>query len=62
VPRGRTARHRIDATGLFVMPGIIDAHSRIAVDAPSKSSLSVTSMVGVGVLKGSTSIVGWPAA
>lgn len=45
VPRGAT---EIDATGLFVMPGIIDAHSHIAVDgAVNESSLSVTSMVGV---------------
>ena len=44
VPRGAT---EIDATGLFVMPGIIDAHSHIAVDgAVNESSLSVTSMVG----------------
>jgi len=45
VPRGAT---EIDATGLFVMPGIIDAHSHIAIDgAVNESSLSVTSMVGV---------------
>jgi imidazolonepropionase-like amidohydrolase len=45
VPRGAT---EIDATGLFVMPGIIDAHSHIAIDGPvNESSLSVTSMVGV---------------
>ena len=29
VPRGAT---EIDATGLYVMPGIVDAHSHIAVD------------------------------
>ncbi len=45
VPRGAT---EIDATGLFVMPGIIDAHSHIAVDGSvNELSLSVTSMVGV---------------
>ena len=44
VPRGAT---EIDAAGLFVMPGIIDAHSHIAIDgAVNESSLSVTSMVG----------------
>ena len=45
VPRGAT---EIDATGLYVMPGIIDAHSHIAIDGSvNESSLSVTSMVGV---------------
>src|SRR5690606_10408466 len=45
VPRGAT---EIDATGKFVTPGIIDAHSHIAIDGPvNESSLSVTSMVGV---------------
>jgi len=45
VPRGAT---EIDATGLFVMPGIIDAHSHIAIDGSvNELSLSVTSMVGV---------------
>jgi imidazolonepropionase-like amidohydrolase len=45
VPRGAS---EIDATGLFVMPGIIDAHSHIAIDGSvNESSLSVTSMVGV---------------
>jgi len=45
VPRGAT---EIDGTGLFVSPGIIDAHSHIAVDGSvNESSLSVTSMVGV---------------
>ena len=44
VPRGAT---EIDGTGLFVMPGIIDAHSHIAVDGSvNELSLSVTSMVG----------------
>ena len=44
VPRGAT---EIDGTGRFVMPGIIDAHSHIAIDgAVNESSLSVTSMVG----------------
>ncbi len=45
VPRGAT---EIDATGKFVTPGIIDAHSHIAIDGPvNESSLSVTSMVSV---------------
>ncbi len=45
VPRGAT---EIDATGAWVMPGIIDAHSHIAIDGSvNESSLSVTSMVGV---------------
>ncbi|HTU99501.1 MAG TPA: amidohydrolase [Luteitalea sp.] len=45
VPRGAT---EIDATGLYVMPGIIDAHSHIAVDGSvNELSLSVTAMVGI---------------
>ena len=45
VPRGAT---EIDADGRFVMPGIIDAHSHIAVDGSvNELSLSVTSMVGI---------------
>jgi imidazolonepropionase-like amidohydrolase len=44
VPRGAT---EIDGNGLYVMPGIIDAHSHIAIDGSvNESSLSVTSMVG----------------
>ena len=44
VPRGAV---EIDATGMYVMPGIIDAHSHIAIDGSvNESSLSVTSMVG----------------
>ena len=38
----------IDATGMFVTPGIIDAHSHIAASGPvNEGSLSVTSMVGI---------------
>lgn len=45
VPRGAT---EIDGTGLYLMPGIIDAHSHIAVDGSvNELSLSVTSMVGI---------------
>ncbi len=35
----------IDATGKFVMPGIIDPHSHTMADAINEGSLSVTSMV-----------------
>lgn len=35
----------IDGTGRFVMPGIIDPHSHMALDAVNEGSLSVTSMV-----------------
>ncbi len=35
----------IDGTGRFVMPGIIDPHSHMALDAINEGSLSVTSMV-----------------
>ncbi len=38
----------IDATGLFVMPGIIDAHSHIALDAINEATNPVTSEVKVG--------------
>ena len=37
----------IDATGKFVSPGIIDAHSHAMIDAINESSLSVTSMTRV---------------
>ena len=40
---GRT----IDATGKFVIPGIIDAHSHSMADAINESSYSVTSMVRI---------------
>jgi len=35
----------IDATGMYVIPGIIDAHSHTALDSVNEGSLSVTSMV-----------------
>jgi imidazolonepropionase-like amidohydrolase len=38
----------IDATGLFVMPGIIDAHSHIALDVVNEASSPVTAEVAVG--------------
>jgi imidazolonepropionase-like amidohydrolase len=37
----------IDASGQFLMPGIIDAHSHIAADSINESSVSVSSMVGI---------------
>jgi imidazolonepropionase-like amidohydrolase len=38
----------VDATGRHVIPGIIDCHTHIAVDAINEGSVSVSSMVGVG--------------
>ena len=38
----------IDAKGLFVMPGIIDAHSHIAIDAVNEATNPVTAEVWVG--------------
>lgn len=37
----------VDATGKHVIPGIIDCHTHIAVDAINEGSVSVSSMVGV---------------
>jgi len=37
----------IDATGKYVMPGIIDPHSHTMIDAVNERSLSVTSMVRI---------------
>src|SRR5690606_18528327 len=37
----------IDATGLYVMPGIIDAHSHIAIDVINEGTNPVTSEVQV---------------
>jgi len=37
----------IDATGKFVTPGIIDAHSHIASDATNEGSVAVSAMVGI---------------
>lgn len=38
----------IDATGLHVMPGIIDAHSHLALDAVNEATSPVTAMVWEG--------------
>lgn len=38
----------IDATGKFIMPGIIDAHSHIAIDAVNEGTAPVTAEVWVG--------------
>lgn len=44
VPQGATV---IDATGMYLMPGIIDCHSHIAADSINESSVSVSSMVAI---------------
>ncbi len=38
----------IDASGMFVMPGIIDAHSHIAAESINEGSIAVSSMTGTG--------------
>jgi len=38
----------IDASGLYIMPGIIDAHSHIAIDAVNEATNPVTAEVWVG--------------
>lgn len=38
----------VDATGKFVMPGIIDAHSHIAIDAVNEATNPITAEVNVG--------------
>src|SRR5260370_271885 len=43
-PAGATI---IDATGKYLMPGIIDCHSHIAADSINEGSVSGSSMVGI---------------
>ncbi len=38
----------IDATGLFIMPGIIDAHSHIGLEVVNESTNPITAEVNVG--------------
>ena len=46
VPSGATV---IDASGMFISPGIVDCHSHIAVeDQVNEGSVAVSSMTGVG--------------
>lgn len=45
-----------DATGKFVMPGIIDPHSHMMLDGINEGSLSVTSMTRVSDVLNSTAI------
>ena len=55
----------IDASGQYVMPGIIDCHSHIAADSINEGSVSVSSMVGIEDvlnLKILRSIARWRAA
>jgi imidazolonepropionase-like amidohydrolase len=37
----------VDASGQYVMPGIIDCHSHIAADSINEGAVSVSSMVGI---------------
>ncbi len=46
----------VDATGKHVIPGIIDAHTHIAIDAINEGSVSVSSMVGVADVVNPTDI------
>ena len=48
-----------DATGKFVMPGIIDPHSHGMSDATNESSLSVTSMVRMSDVINSSQVNGY---
>lgn len=38
----------IDATGMYLMPGIIDCHSHIIAESINEGSVSVSSMVAIG--------------
>jgi len=44
-PAGATV---IDASGQYIMPGIIDCHSHIIAEAINEGTVSVSSMVGIG--------------
>ncbi|MBL8234341.1 MAG: amidohydrolase [Bryobacterales bacterium] len=46
----------IDASGQYLMPGIIDCHSHIAADSINEGGVSVSSMVGIGDVLDPTSI------
>ena len=39
--------HVIDASGKFVIPGIIDAHSHIAAEAINEGAVAISAMVGI---------------
>lgn len=52
-PSGATI---IDATGRYVMPGIIDPHSHLMVDAINEGSLSATSMTRIADVLNPTSV------
>ena len=43
-PRGAVV---VDGTGLYVTPGIFDAHSHLAADAINEGSVNVSAMVGI---------------
>jgi imidazolonepropionase-like amidohydrolase len=45
--KAREGARTIDATGKFVMPGIVDCHSHSMMDAVNELTLSVTSMVRI---------------
>ena len=45
--RAGSSARTVDATGKYVTPGIIDAHSHAAADAINEGTLSVTSMVRI---------------
>ncbi|MDQ6707522.1 MAG: amidohydrolase, partial [Acidobacteriota bacterium] len=38
----------IDASGMYVMPGIVDCHSHIIAESINEGSVSVSSMVAIG--------------
>jgi imidazolonepropionase-like amidohydrolase len=45
LPPGATV---VDASGQYLMPGIIDCHSHIIAEAINEGTVSVSSMVGIG--------------